>query len=133
MIIDFVKLAKQYYKSYRVGTIPREDMPQLDAWERNRFLKEVNAYKAKEQSVDPKKLKPSQRGLDRKKVDKIDQDWDNARHKPILVSSDDYVIDGHHRWDAACRRNNVIHTLKLPHKARTCLGMMDSWKNKKEK
>lgn len=33
---------------------------------------------------------------------------DGWKSKPIIVSNDDYVIDGHHRWLAAAKLNEKI-------------------------
>lgn len=40
-------------------------------------------------------IKPSQQDLD---MDKVIAIRDNGHNKPIIVSRDGYVIDGHHRW-----------------------------------
>lgn len=50
--------------------------------------------------LDPKKLTPTQSNFNEEKVDKMvaDKVWSD---KPIIVSEDMYVVDGHHRWLAA--------------------------------
>lgn len=58
-------------------------------------------------SRNPKDLTPTQSNFNEDKVRSMIEDgvWDK---KPIIVSNDDYVVDGHHRWLAASEENAKV-------------------------
>lgn len=49
--------------------------------------------------IDPNELVPTQKEYNPQKVQDLIDDFDNIA--PIIISNDDYIIDGHHRWYAA--------------------------------
>jgi len=57
-------------------------------------------------------LRPTQTDFDQTKVDRIiaDQKIDS---KPIIVSSDGYILDGHHRYQAAVQTMSDISVLEI--------------------
>ena len=88
-------------KSKTMG-ISRKDMPQIqssDVADFIRFLKS-NGISTIKMMVDPNGLKATQGQFDKKKIksmlDKL-ADGD-VSDKPIIISKDDFVLDGHHRW-----------------------------------
>lgn len=56
---------------------------------------------------DPEKLTPTQSNFNEEKVDRMvaENGWDS---KPIIVSKDMYVVDGHHRWLAAVKTKTKV-------------------------
>lgn len=56
---------------------------------------------------DPDKLTPTQSNFNEEKVDRMvaENAWNS---KPIIVSKDMYVVDGHHRWLAACKTKTKV-------------------------
>jgi len=87
--------------------IARSQMPQIN---------DVNAFKAfltsasidyVEGDFDPRKFKPVQIDVDAAKIADI-ADFD----KPIIVSADDYILDGHHRYFAG-RDRSYIKAIKV--------------------
>ena len=51
-------------------------------------------------TISPKQLHPSQKEIYKSKVDTIISKSDPYTIKPIIISSDNYIVDGHHRWAA---------------------------------
>ncbi|CAB4155505.1 hypothetical protein UFOVP655_5 [uncultured Caudovirales phage] len=87
--------------------IARKDMPQVPAERRGEFLAELQAegVSVKEEAVDPKTLKPIQKEVSSSRSGAIYNNYKEQGHIPqeqrILISSDGFVIDGHHTWGAA--------------------------------
>lgn len=80
--------------------IARADMPQIPSKERDAFLHGLHVPVTLTE-LDPTTLIPIQDQLDGYKVSQV---YHDLRHhnervdKPILVSQDHYIIDGHHHW-----------------------------------
>jgi hypothetical protein len=88
--------------------IARKDMPQIPGKERARFLAEIEESKgitAEKEKVDPTTLKPVQKEISAARsgaiYEKFREDGEIPKDERILISSDGYVIDGHHTWGAA--------------------------------
>lgn len=80
--------------------IPRAEMPQIRADDRSalvQFLRARGVDYTNEEML-PGSLKPTQAEYSQKKVDKA-REFDGG-NRSILVSSDGYVVDGHHQWMA---------------------------------
>ena len=83
------------YKKY-LGILPcggehnRKDLPQIPAKATEDFLDYLNVDWT-EEDVGPGSLKPLQKFVTR---------TDSKSTKRLLVSSDDFILDGHHRWVA---------------------------------
>lgn len=83
----------------------RKDMPQI---QRKDLQKAMNLLKSRGIRVKkgrgiPKSFKPSQKDIYKEKVLKILKDprsKDPNNMKPFIVSRDNYLVDGHHRWAA---------------------------------
>lgn len=81
--------------------IPRSEMPQIKSVYRGaliQFLKSKGVDYTKE-NISTLSLKPTQAEYSPEKVEMAKTYLDNDRS--ILVSSDNYIIDGHHQWLAA--------------------------------
>ena len=88
--------------------IARKDMPQIPGKERGRFLAEIEKSKgitAEKEKVDPTTLKPVQKEISAARsgaiYEKFREDGNIPKDERILISSDGYVIDGHHTWGAS--------------------------------
>ena len=88
--------------------IARKDMPQIPGKERGRFLAEIEASKgvtATAEEVDPKTLKPIQKEISSSRsgaiFNKFREDGGIPEKERILISSDGFVVDGHHTWGAS--------------------------------
>jgi hypothetical protein len=83
--------------------IQRQLLPQIPSVEKFAAFLHDQGVKSKVVPIAIAKLKPVQSEINREKVEKLkaDDTGDNWEAKPIIVSSDGYVLDGHHRWVAA--------------------------------
>lgn len=89
--------------------IPRPDMPQIDYDDYG----DLFSYLKKHQDQisvgvrPPKELRAHQRIIRAiaENMDEIDCS------KPVLVSSDDYILDGNHRWFAHVLRGTMVPTI----------------------
>lgn len=99
--------------------IPRSEMPQVaekDYPDYFKYLKNKNIT-FKEYLMNPNDLKPIQKdfnvpGVERS-LDKIAKILaSGSKDKFILVSKDNYIVDGHHRWIAYKNLKKDIAVLK---------------------
>jgi hypothetical protein len=88
--------------------IARKDMPQIPGKERARFLSEIESEQgitAEKEKVDPLTLKPIQKEISASRsgaiYEKFREDGKIPKDERILISSDGFVVDGHHTWGAA--------------------------------
>jgi hypothetical protein len=88
--------------------IARKDMPQIPVKERARFLSEIeqsDGITSTAEEVDPTTLKPVQKEISAARSGAIYNHFRETGGIPaderILVSSDGFVIDGHHTWGAS--------------------------------
>ncbi len=93
--------SKEIETDSKIG-VDRIDMPQLSGDELNNFLGSLigQGVKVDQKSVPANSLKPSQEKLEADKVEALSKNIDEIVDKPILVSSDNFIADGHHRWAA---------------------------------
>ena len=121
MTIDAFKEAidkiimQQLFEAFSVPNIDaglnkrRHAMPQLSKFDDFMADLKENGIDSEVKSLDPKKLTPTQGNFSEEKVNKLisEKVW-NA--KPIVTSSDDFVIDGHHRWLSAAKIGKQIQS-----------------------
>lgn len=87
----------------------RHGMPQLTNFDEFAADLSANDISLTVETCNPSDLVPTQKNFNQEKVDKIKEGLSYTRStpsvivgfKPIIVSQDGYVIDGHHRWLAA--------------------------------
>lgn len=95
------------------GETRRCDMPQLTDFDA--FSKDLSdcGHSMKSETRETKHLEPTQKHFNQEKVDKIVADGAHKTGKPIIVSQDDKITDGHHRWKAADQEGDKIATKKV--------------------
>jgi predicted ABC-type ATPase len=98
--------------------ISRQRMPQIPTKRRQEFLDSLHVNVVQE-SVDPMNLKPTQDQLDGQKIGQFfekmaDPNGKFHEHEPILVSKDNYIIDGHHHWGTYVAYNLIRGPKKIP-------------------
>jgi hypothetical protein len=88
--------------------IARKDMPQIPGKERGRFLAEIEQSEgitATAEEVDPTTLKPIQKEISAARsgaiYNKFREEGGIPPKERILISSDGFVVDGHHTWGAS--------------------------------
>lgn len=79
----------------------RKDMPQIKTGDLRTALEKIqrSGVEITKGKIDPKRLKPSQIDIDLDKAKQIRKKGNF--HKPLIISKDNYIVDGHHRWKAA--------------------------------
>jgi hypothetical protein len=85
--------------------IPRKYMPQFDSPAEiqnfTRFVKRVYRIKSFKGTRKARQLKPSQGEINKKRIQGLINDGVLEKvNVPLVVSGDNYVVDGHHRWAA---------------------------------
>ena len=95
----------------------RDEMPQIKKKDLKPAIgKLLNAgLTISKGTISPQKLQPSQKEIYKSKVDDIINKSDPYTIKPIIISSDNYIVDGHHRWVAFLLGfpNHKINFLRL--------------------
>ena len=97
--------------------ITRDKMPQVkstDYDEYKSYLKK-NGVTLTSQVVSAKDLKPIQKEFSDQGVERQltkNKKYDGQNPKPLLASSDSWIIDGHHRWLAALNTGRDINILR---------------------
>lgn len=103
-------------KLYSDVNISRRKMPQIEGSQKDfiAFLKK-NDVKTKIYTVDPNVLKPTQGEFDPKKVTAIEHELPYFQRQKTLsiISSDMYILDGHHRWLAHANTYNMMDVLQI--------------------
>jgi hypothetical protein len=114
--------------------IPRKYMPQFDSPAEikrfTRFVKRVYKIKSFKSTRRAKQLKPSQGEINRKRIDGlIDDGVLDKVNIPLVVSGDNYVVDGHHRWAAyrLKKPNASLPVMVVDAPVKDVLGIAVAW------
>lgn len=93
--------------------VPRAEMPQIKAEHRGAMVNFLNArgIAHEEQTVPASSLKPTQAEFSPERVGKA-KDFTSG-DRSILVSSDGYVLDGHHQWLAKRDQGQDVKVIRL--------------------
>jgi hypothetical protein len=101
--------------------IMRDQMPQVPSGAKDEFLSEMKqrGIGVTREDISPQKLHPIQAEISASKTGMILRDLKERGHKKgdgarIVVSSDGYVIDGHHRWAASAFMSLKDEGEKIP-------------------
>jgi len=99
-------------KSGTLG-IPRAEMPQIRSGDRAAMVQFLRArgIDSKQEEVDPASLKPTQAEFAPVKVEGAKNF--TGGNRSILISEDNYVVDGHHQWLAAKEDGKPIRVIRL--------------------
>lgn len=79
----------------RLFELERKDMPQIKPED------VVGKFDHKEAEIPPKWLTPLQSDRKEGKAKKARYSVKSGIYTPIIIDKNGYIIDGHHRWDAA--------------------------------
>ena len=105
---------------------PRGDMPQIKSTLMPEFLAyaEANGVGWAQSEVAASDLQPSQDGMVESSIVTLVGSKEQLT-KPVLVSQDGYVLDGHHRWEACRRLGRSVLTRRLATDAEVSLQLME--------
>lgn len=94
--------------------VPRAEMPQIEAGHRGALVQFLGGRGITHEQVelDGTKLRPTQAEFDPAKVAAMAAD-PGASSRSVLVSSDGYVLDGHHQWLAAVEAGTPVKAIRL--------------------
>lgn len=112
--------------------IDRKDMPQIkgkDVKDFLQFLKISHGVTSSKANIDPSILTATQQQFHKAKIVAImsliqNDSYDNT---PILISNDNYVLDGHHRWLAHLNLKKDIQVIQVDDTVKNVLSMMHSY------
>lgn len=113
-------IAPNFHETYLV---PRDQMPQIAGKDVPGFLKD-HGVKNSKSTVKTAELKPTQSQFNPEKISNMNS---VAKSMPILVSQDNYVLDGHHRWLANHYDSGLQDIIRLPWDAPTSLKTMHDY------
>ena len=124
------ELKVEYPDAKKTLGIPRDKMPQVkskDYEELIEFLSKKNIT-MKLRSVKAKDLKATQSNFNVDKIVKAASKYSTlAKAKPIIVSSDGDVIDGHHRWLGALNIRGNVSIMQANVKAKELLSVINEF------
>ncbi len=136
-----VQIAGTPFFAEQRGTKDREDMPQVPTARKAEFIADVESQglTVSHESVDPATLKATQRNINGKSSAEIlgresargDKAFSADPVGSIVVSSDGFVMDGHHRWAGAAlgstMRPTKISIIRIGAPQKELLNVMDKW------
>lgn len=122
-------LGNQYGRNFENSLgLRRIEMPQIDAKDYDEFLTFMAAHGCDHENemVPTTTLKPAQRQWQPRGVEAIAHT--DGMDKPLLVSKDDYVLDGTHRWVAAQELGiELVPAIRLDMPAREAINLMNTF------
>jgi len=93
--------------------VPRDVMPQIDDALYPKLIQfgQVHGVVFETKQIEPHVLKPHQH-IDKLKANHIAA-LPEVFNKPVLVSVDDYILDGNHRWLSHLLVNKPVNTYQI--------------------
>jgi hypothetical protein len=93
--------------------VPREAMPQISTDQHGALVDFLGArgVDAQQGEVDANALKPTQAEFSQEKVDNATELASDGR--PVLISSDGHVLDGHHQWLSKLQTGEPVNAIQL--------------------
>jgi hypothetical protein len=134
MMIGFRKYISEKIKLPDSGAklgFDRKDMPQVDKKHHQDFFSFLKGkgVSVKKTTIDPNKLKPSQSQFYTSKIEGMVDSIQKGTHnlKPIIVSKDNYVIDGHHTWIAYMNLDREMSVAQVNAPAKKLFDLMHEY------
>lgn len=113
--------------------IPRADMPQVEAKDRAALLQFLQArgigYEKGE--ARPGSLKPAQAEFSTRKVQGFVDRGGPIGDRSVLVSADNYVVDGHHQWMWHVTTGAPVPVIRLDADIRAALAAVEAFPSTK--
>lgn len=124
---------KKPHPSQTLG-IKRQDMPQIHKDHYPELIKYLESHggKFRHHQMPAQDLKPVQSEFSDKGVRQMmtrgDDHGGTTRKKPLIVSSDKYIVDGHHRWLAAWNLDETIPVMQISFPIRKLFQLVKDFK-----
>ena len=96
--------------------IPRKKMPQIKSTDYPDFIDYLkdNGATFKKETVPATSLKPVQKEFSKAGVERqMTKLAQGGPKKPVIASSDDYIMDGHHRWLVALNTRDSVEIFRV--------------------
>lgn len=95
--------------------VPRSEMPQVKVAKRPALFEHLSAMgiTSKRETAAAKDLKPTQAEYSQSKTDSAKDIEPGGDRDVVMVSSDGYVLDGHHRWLAAAQQGKGVQVVRF--------------------
>jgi hypothetical protein len=96
-------------------SLSRKDLPQIKGvWMHNylNWLKR-SGVEHEYETISPTTLKPIQKTISRVVEHQLDTVGPNLPGRPVVVSKDSYILDGHHRWDKALSEGTPLRVVRI--------------------
>jgi hypothetical protein len=115
--------------------IPRKYMPQFigkdDVRKFRNFIKRVYGIQSRTTRRKAKDLTPTQKEISRSRIEDLIEN-ENILDKvlvPLVISNDNYVVDGHHRWAAyrLKKPNKSLPVVEIDVPIKDVLGISIAW------
>jgi dephospho-CoA kinase len=116
--------------------VKRKDMPQIEDKDQDHFFKWLSSkgISHSKVSISPDSIKPSQSEINLDAANDLVDTNSPKLLKPVIVSSDSYLMDGHHRWMAnIIKKTKSIPAIKVNMKATELLSTMRDYDKAKFK
>jgi len=129
-------LSKYIVEKILIDIIDRSDMPQIKGNDIPEALGIFDKYGVPYNRLVAKTddLKPIQNDYIKNKVDNIAKQIDSGtKMNPIFISTDNYIVDGHHRWLAYKKLSMpFIYCIKIEYPKMSALKLFDKVSDKLE-
>ena len=100
------------------------------------FIKRVYGIKSRMTRRKAKELIPTQKEISRSRIDDLIENEHILKKVvvPLVISKDNYVVDGHHRWAAyrLKKPNKALPVLEIGAPIKDVLGISVAWGAKHE-
>lgn len=93
-------------------TYKRHELPNIV--DKKKFIEDICKHSKIliHQVLDPKTLEPSQNEFNKEKINDMVQNK-SYNNEPIIVTYDNVILDGHHRWKASIKNKSKINSYIL--------------------
>lgn len=117
-VLNNLGLTEKIYKPDPDQTlgVPRDKMPQIKQEHYDELIDYLDDHGGKHvnRTIHARELKPVQKEFSKKGVKKmIKRKKNDTEEKPLIVSRDNYIVDGHHRWLAAYNLNETLPIMQF--------------------
>lgn len=127
---DVISDQPNIYVPQNTLNISRHEMPQISDHHKMAFIDflENNGITVQFLDMPVSVLRSAQDSIDMKKVERMP---DDAKDKPIIISKENFVVDGHHRWISILNSDphKTIPAYRIDLPIQRCFDYIHSWRD----